>query len=156
MKKTLSVVLCFTILLAGCGGHSANPVDRYMPGDERKSCNALHAEMSQLDSEIAIKRNEKDKRDTMNIICFVTGLFIIVPFFFMDVKGSYEVEIQAVQARKKALLIIFNEKNCDLVTGAAIETNTEGKQLKIEGYQTKTDTKTGKVITYPVYEDEQK
>ena len=111
-RKILCVVLSFAIFLAGCGGHTANPVDRYMPGDEKKSCNALYAEMSQLDGEIDQKNHQKDNRDTWNVILFLTGFLVIVPWFFIDCKGSQEVEIDALQARKKALMIIFNEKNC--------------------------------------------
>jgi hypothetical protein len=112
MRQSLSVILCVTIFIAGCGGQTANPVDRYMPGDEGKSCNSLYAEIAQMDTEIKQKKADKDHRDTINIVCFVTGLFIIVPFFFMDVKGSQEVEIDALNARKKALSNIFNDKDC--------------------------------------------
>lgn len=111
-KKFLCVILCFAIFIAGCGGHGANPVDRYMLGDEKKSCNALYAELSQTDQEIILKKKQKDDRDVWNIIFFATGFLVIVPWFFMDVKGSHEVEIDALQARKKALMIIFTEKNC--------------------------------------------
>ena len=111
-QKFLCVGLAFTIFIAGCGGHAANPVDRYMLGDEKKSCNGLYAEVSQIDQEIVLKNKSKDNRDTWNIIEFVTGFVLIVPWFFMDVKGSHEVELEALQARKKALMILFHEKNC--------------------------------------------
>lgn len=111
-EKLLCVLLSYTIFIAGCGGHSPVPVDRYMPGDENKSCNSLYSEMAQLDQEIVLKNNEKDGRDTWNIILFVTGFLVIVPWFFMDVKGAQEVELSALQARKKALMNIFNDKDC--------------------------------------------
>ena len=38
---------------SGCGGQSARTVDRYMPGDEKKSCATLLAEISMMDDEIA-------------------------------------------------------------------------------------------------------
>jgi len=116
MKKALCVVLCFTIFLAGCGGHAANPVDRYMAGDEDKSCNSLYAEMSQIDTEITQKRKEISDRDTWNIILFVGGFFTIVTWFFMDVKNSQEVELDALGARKKALSNIFHDKDCSAPT----------------------------------------
>jgi hypothetical protein len=119
MKKSLCLVLCVSIFIAGCGGQTANPVDRYISGDEGKSCNSLFAEMAQIDTEIREKKADKDHRDTMNIVCFVTGLFIIVPFFFMDVKGSQEVEIDALTARKKALMNIYNDKNCSAPAAVA-------------------------------------
>mgnify|MGYP000686601389 FL=1 len=112
MKSILCVLLSMSIFLSGCGGNAPNPVDRYMMGDEDKSCNALYAEVSQLDDESILKNREKDNRDTWNIVLFVGGLFIIVPFFFMDVKNSQETEIDAIQARKKALMNIFHDKDC--------------------------------------------
>ena len=111
-QKSLCLVLVFTIFIAGCGGHAANPVDRYMLGDEKKSCNALYAELSQIDKEIVLKNKQKGDRDVWNVIFFVTGFLVIVPWFFIDTKGSQEVEIDALQARKKALQIIFSEKDC--------------------------------------------
>jgi hypothetical protein len=111
-KKCLCVVLVFTTFIAGCGGHAANPVDRYMLGDEKKSCDGLYAEVSQIDKEIVLKNKQKGDRDTWNIIFFVTGFLVIVPWFFIDLKGSQEVEAEALQARKKALQIIFSEKDC--------------------------------------------
>jgi len=67
-KKSLCVVLAFTIFIAGCGGHAANPVDRYMLGDEKKSCNSLYAEVAQLDQEIIQKNRKKDDRDIWNVL----------------------------------------------------------------------------------------
>jgi hypothetical protein len=110
--KALCLVLTVAIFLGGCGGHTANPVDRYTLGDEKKSCNALYAEMAQLDQDAIRKKKEKDNRDVMNVVCFVTGFLVIVPWFFINAKGSQEVELEALRARKKALEIIFTEKNC--------------------------------------------
>lgn len=121
-RKCLCLVLVPVIFIAGCGGHAANPVDRYMLGDEKKSCNALYAEVSQIDQEITLKNQDKKERDTWNIIFFVGGWFLIVPWFFMDPKGSQEVEIDALRARKKALTILFNEKNCAPPETSATET----------------------------------
>jgi hypothetical protein len=111
-REALCLVSTVAIFTAGCGGHAANPVDRYMLGDEKKSCEALYAEMAQIDEDIVLKNKEKDNRDVTNIVCFVAGIFIIVPFFFMDVKGSQEVEIDALRSRKNALQIIFTDKGC--------------------------------------------
>ena len=111
-QKILCCLLTYTIFLCGCGGHAANPVDRYMLGDEKKSCNSLYAEVSQLDEEIVLKRRQKTDRDIWNTIFFVGGFFTIVTFFFIDTKGSQEVELEALQSRKKAIMNIFSDKGC--------------------------------------------
>ncbi len=111
-QKFLCVALVFSIFITGCGGHAANPVDRYSPGDEKKSCNALYAELSQIDKEIVLKNQKKKDRDTWNTIFFVSGFLVIVPWFFIDSKGSIEVEVDALHARENALKVIFAEKDC--------------------------------------------
>ena len=112
-QKVLSVGLVCAIFIAGCGGHAANPVPVNQPGDRSMSCNAIRSQMSQMDENIVIRNQEKDTRDIWNIIEAVTGFFVIVPWFFMDLKGSHEVEIAAFKARKNNLAILYDEKNCD-------------------------------------------
>jgi len=102
----------FLLGIAGCGGAAPNPVARYEPGDEKKSCNALYAEMTDIDDEIVVKKRKKTDRDVWNIIWFVTGVFVIAPFFFIDAKGSFEVEIDALKARKRQLKVLFADKDC--------------------------------------------
>ena len=101
-----------TTIDRGCGGQNANPVPRDRPGDADKSCNALYAEMSQIDQEIVRKNKGKTDRDIWNIIFFAGGWFVIVPWFFIDAKGSYEIEIDALKARKEHLKILYEDKNC--------------------------------------------
>ena len=112
LKQCTCAVLAFAIFMAGCGGSMANPAERYTPGDEKKSCNALYSEFSSIGDEIRMKQQNIKSRDTWNVVYFVTGCLVIVPFFFMDTKGSYEVEIDALKAREKQLKIYFAEKNC--------------------------------------------
>jgi hypothetical protein len=108
---SLVIAIC-NLNLVGCGGHNANPADRYMLGDEKKNCNALNAEVANIDKEIVLKERSKTDRDTWNVIFFVTGFLVIVPWFFIDSKGSQEVEIDALKGRKNALEILYHEKNC--------------------------------------------
>ena len=115
-RKMLCAVLVYVIFITGCGGHSANPVDRYMLGDEKKSCKSLYAEVANIDKEIVLKTRSKTDRDIWNAIFFVTGFLVIVPWFFIDGKGSQEVEIEALKSRKNALQILYAEKNCGSLT----------------------------------------
>jgi len=105
-KKLLCALLTYTIFIAGCGGHTARPVDAYKPGDENKPSAALYAEISQIDHEIAKKEKEKEDRDFWNTILIGPGFIFTVPLIFMDVKESQETEIDALQVRKKALMKI--------------------------------------------------
>lgn len=106
----LSILL--TSILSGCAGHSGRTVDRYIPGDENKSCPVLLAEIDLLNNEIILKDQSRKDRDFWNTMYFVSGFLVIVPFFFMDTKGSHEAEIEAFKARRKMLKIYLAEKNC--------------------------------------------
>jgi hypothetical protein len=122
-QKVISVALVCAIFIAGCGGHAANPIPPNQPGDQNRSCTALRAQMSQIDQDIIVKNKEKDTRDFWNIVEFGTGFLVLVPWFFMDVKGSHEVEIAAFKARKNNLAILYEEKNCDAPAATTGTTN---------------------------------
>lgn len=113
MKKLVCVLLICSILLASCAGQEANPVAIYIPGDENKSCNALRAEIANIDKQITRKQAQKKKQEGENIVWFLGGFLLIVPWFFMDLKDAEKVEIAALQQRKDALLVIAAEKNCE-------------------------------------------
>jgi len=112
MKAPLCILLAFSIFFAGCAGSTANPVDRYQFGDEKKSCEAVKIESQMIDQEIIAKNREIDNRDFWNSVFFVTGFLVIVPWFLMDCKNSEEAEIAALKARKKNLIIVATENGC--------------------------------------------
>jgi len=89
-QKAICVLLVWAIFITGCAGSAPNPVDRYMPGDEKKSCRALFAEIKDLDNNIAVKNNKIKERDTWNVVFFITGFLVIVPWFLIDCKNSYK------------------------------------------------------------------
>ncbi len=112
VRSLVCVMLTMVMFIIGCGGHMANPVERYMPGDEKKSCEILASEVEMNLGEIADKQKKAGDRDVWNGIWFAAGCFILVPWFFMDSKGSYEVEIDALEARNKMLKAYYAEKGC--------------------------------------------
>jgi len=114
MKELICVTLSFTILFAGCAGHEPNPIAAYMPGDEGKSCKMLKAEIAQLETEIDVKCQQKETKDFWNVAELVGGFILIVPWFFMDVKGAEKVEAEALKTRVNRLMLIAGEKDCDL------------------------------------------
>ena len=50
---------------------------------------------------------------------FIGGLVIIIPFFFMDTKGSHEIELDALTARRKMLKVYFAENGCSVANPSA-------------------------------------
>ena len=101
MKKVICLSLMVSILFAGCAGREANPVAMYTPGDENRSCKGLFAEMSQIQQEIDVLRPKTNKFAT-NAAWATAGVFLIVPFFFMDLKEAEKI------AKKQKDKIIWN------------------------------------------------
>lgn len=114
VRSFVCVLLAMAFFIVGCGGHAANPVDRYMPGDEKKSCASLMSEITMTDQEVVQKQQKIKDRNFWNTIEFVAGFVVIVPWFFMDTKGSYEVEVDALKARQKMLKGYFAENGCNV------------------------------------------
>jgi hypothetical protein len=123
-RNAMCVLLSYAIFMAGCGGHAANPVDRYMPGDEKKSCPSLTGEIEAIKGEVVLKERQKTDRDIWNVVFFCTGFLVIVPWFFIDAKGSQEVEIDALKARKTNLMAICGEKGCSMADIVQTSMNT--------------------------------
>ena len=114
LRGSVCVLLSSCFLFIGCGGHQPNVIDRYMPGDERRSCASMYAEIQALENDIKEKKSEKGTRDVFNVLWFAAGLFVIVPFFFIDVKGSHEAEIEGFEDRQKQMKIFFADKGCSV------------------------------------------
>lgn len=113
MRKSLIILLIPALVFAGCGGRVANPIQIYRPGDGNRGCESLKVEMSQLQADMQQILPKTDKSGT-NIICGVTGFFLIVPLFFMDFKGADKIEFDAMRNRHNALLAMYVDKNCDM------------------------------------------
>ncbi len=134
MKKTiLNVLICFSIFFAGCAGREANPVPVYLPGDEKRSCEGLKAEIAQLQVDMARLLPKTDKGLT-NTLWAVGGVVAIVPFFFMDLKDAEKIEFDAMRRRHNRLLVYAAEKGCDMsgVRAEKIPSAEESKKANTE------------------------
>ena len=96
MKRLICSLLIVTVTFVGCAGTDPNLIATYIPGDENKSCAALKAEIANIDKQITRKY-----------------LSIWPAWFFMDLKDNEKAEINALEQRKDALLVIAADKNCD-------------------------------------------
>ena len=111
-KMCLCLLLSGSIFFMGCAGRQSNPVAAYLPGDENRSCMALQAEIANIDSQMLQLSPKTDKSGT-NILWGVAGVFLIVPFFFMDFKDAEKIEYDALRTRKSRLTVYAAEKGCD-------------------------------------------
>lgn len=109
------------ILLAGCAGRPANPISVSQIGDESRSCDALIAELSQIDADVARKLPDTKKTGT-NIALGVAGIFFLVPWFFMDFTESEQIEIEALRNRYTRLNSIAADKGCGKAPSEHVDT----------------------------------
>jgi len=130
MIKPVCLTLAFAVLFAGCAGREANPIPAFLPGDETRSCVALKAEIAQLQADMA-RLLPKTNKFVTNALWATAGVFLIVPFFFMDLKGAEKIEFEAMRTRHNRLLIIAAERDCDM-TGIRAERIPSTEERKAE------------------------
>ena len=139
MKKPISLLLVFAVLFAGCAGREANPIPAYLPGDNTRSCPALAAELAQLQADMA-RLLPKTNKGVTNALWAAGGVFLIVPFFFMDLKDAEKIEFDAMRQRHNRLLIIAADRDCDM-TGVKSERIPSIEERKAEAKKLKEESK---------------
>ncbi len=114
MNLKTSIALLLTVMLViGCAGRAANPVMVQQYGDDKKTCQALEREMVFIQGEIQRLMPQTEKTGK-NVALGVTGFFLLVPLFFMDLSQAEQVEIDAFRRRYNHLLIIAGDKQCGI------------------------------------------
>lgn len=111
MKMKLISAIVVIAMLSACAGRQAVLVPLDQAGDNQRSCAAVEMEMTQIQSEMRKLIPESDKT-AKNVGLGIAGAFLIVPWFFMDLKDSEKAEINAYQQRYNKLSVIAKEKNC--------------------------------------------
>ena len=99
------------VSIVGCAGKTAHPVPQAQIGDDQMSCNEIQQEQAHIKNQIN-KLIPESKKGIKNTALGVTGIFLIVPWFFMDFSDAEKVEIQAYQERSHKLSRIAARKNC--------------------------------------------
>ena len=128
MKNGMCLLLSVLIFLAGCAGREANPIPVYLPGDNERSCNVLVAEIAQLQADMQ-RLLPKTNKGVTNTLWATAGVFLIVPFFFMDLKDAEKIEFDAMRTRHNRLLLICADKGCDM-TGVRAERIPSAEESK--------------------------
>ena len=112
MKKPLHFLVAIALALYGCAGSAPNPVLSYQPGDEKRSCTGLKAEIASNEAEIVRLVSERQSKLGSNVALGVAGAFLLVPWFFMDVKGKEGAELNALRHRNRMLRQFAAGKDC--------------------------------------------
>ncbi len=113
MKKHICAGVAFMCFVSGCAGSAPMPVARYTPADEKRNCASLQAEIKANKKEIAKKTTERTNKMNKNLTLSAAGVFLVVPWFFMDLKGKEAGETEALERRNAALRRIAFVKGCN-------------------------------------------
>lgn len=122
-KKITALILIASIISAGCASTTANPVPVAQVGDETKSCDAIANEMQKMVTAQIEADSNKDKQIGTNAALGVAGLFLIVPWFFMDLGGANTAEQKAAKARYERLQQMQMDRRCPATPVVTEETN---------------------------------
>jgi|AntAceMinimDraft_13_1070369.scaffolds.fasta_scaffold21349_2 hypothetical protein len=116
MKKTIfASLLTLSLINAGCVSSTPNPVPLAQVGDETKSCNAITNEMQQMINKRLEAEGDRNAQVGGNVALGVLGVFLIVPWFFMDTGNAATVEERAAQSRFDRLQQMAIDRQCPTV-----------------------------------------
>jgi hypothetical protein len=113
VKKVILAAFAVCIGLTSCAGYTGNPIMVSQMGDERRSCKALEIEIQNTQQQMQRLAPDTDK-SARNVALGITGLFLIVPWFFMDFKDGEKTEYDAYRERYEHLTAIAADRDCDV------------------------------------------
>ena len=113
-QPALLLIVMILFLTQSCAGRAAHPVEVAQSGDNKKTCKSLRKETNQ------IRRNVKEmipvikKADKKRTLLILSGGFLIVPWFFLDLTDADQIETNAKRARYNYLVNRGVKRNCRL------------------------------------------
>lgn len=113
-QPALLLIVMILFLTQSCAGRAAHPVEVAQSGDNKKTCKSLRKETNQ------IRRNVKEmmpvikKADKKRALLILSGGFLIVPWFFLDLTDADQIETNAKRARYNYLVDRGVKRNCRL------------------------------------------
>ncbi|MBV4366918.1 hypothetical protein [Erwinia phyllosphaerae] len=111
MKRLVALAVSCA-LLSGCLHTTPMPVQISQPGDEIMSCQSIISEMGNMTNEVKESDSDHTKQVATNSILGVTGVFLLIPLFFIDTSDAHSVESNAAKTRLKKLNQIYSDKGC--------------------------------------------
>ncbi|MEZ3498248.1 hypothetical protein [Pantoea sp. KPR_PJ] len=111
MKKLVALAVACT-LLTGCLHTTPMPVQISQPGDEIMSCQSVISEMENMNNKVKESDSARSGQVATNSVLGVTGIFLLVPLFFIDTSDAHTVEGTAAKTRLQKLRQIYSDKGC--------------------------------------------
>ena len=98
--------------LTGCVHTTPMPVAESQPGDDTMSCKTIAHKMSEMTTKVSEADSDANGQVAKNVALGVTGVLLIVPWFFMDTSDAHSVEAKAAKARYVRLQEMYDDKGC--------------------------------------------
>ena len=131
-KYVFIVSLALLSFFCGCGGRDPKPIAVYQPGDLQLSCSDLDKRTTQLRTD-AMKYFPNADKGFTNGLWATGGAFLIVPYFFVDLKDAEKIEFEAYRQRHNYLRSIAIDKGCRDSNSPEIPSLMELKTLSKQG-----------------------
>lgn len=113
MKKTVTSFTLTAMVLAGCAGREANPVQVIQTNDATMSCKELRQEISISQNQLQRLLGDQQDVQSKNTAAAVAGAIVFFPaLFFLNLKGAAREEAKALQDRIVGLADRHNNKGC--------------------------------------------
>lgn len=94
------------MIIQGCVGSGANPIRVININDQNITCKEVEKEAEHLLSSANFKSIKKIRTNKINLATWIAGQLLLFPMLAMDVKGSSEIEQQAIIKRLEMLQLL--------------------------------------------------
>lgn len=96
------------LVLAGCGGRAAQPVETIQSVDPLMTCTHIAGEFQNNQKRVAELLGERSERNRDNL-----GMVLLSPLM-LDLSQSERKEAEAITARNRRLLELATDKSCPI------------------------------------------
>ena len=111
-QSVLVLIIVTLFFTKSCAGRAAHPVQVAQSGDVKKACKSLRKETKQIKRNIKRMISAVKKADKKRTLLMLSGGFLIVPWFFLDLSDADKIETNAQRARYNYLADIAGKRNC--------------------------------------------
>ncbi len=111
-QPILVLIVMALFFTQSCAGRAARPLKVAQSGDTKKSCKFLFKETRQIRKNVKKMIPVVKKADKKRTILMLTGGFLILPLFFLDLSDADKIEANAQRARYNYLADIASKHNC--------------------------------------------
>lgn len=113
MSRQLCVLLCASVLVAGCAGRTAVPVSAYQPNDNQMSCREVDSEIQRNNEALRVRVQEGAETEKRNIAVGAAAILLFWPAAFaMDFKDAAGTEAMSLEQRNATLTQLAAKQRC--------------------------------------------